>query len=339
MPQSPDPRKQQRRRLIVSIILASVAVHVLAALGAGIWVVARYFAPTPAVFEVKKDLRIPAKEREHRMNMAEFDALTPKPALQDKLASIRPAAFALPDLPKVPFDQMLPMDPAEMVSDQVASLVGAAGAGAGGTGAGGVGGKGGGFSFFGIQSTGRRVLLVFDISTSVMNKAAKAGISPDKLKGETLALIDKFGINTRFGMVQMSQNYQPFQPELLPATDQNKASARAWIAREWVDTGLLPASKKSVVSNPRGLLGVLEFGFQLDPDVVFLISDGSFQWRPEGKIGNIPYKDIRDFLRDDAKKRGRQIPLNLVGFEMKTEDRNEWRRIARGSGGTIRELD
>ena len=124
-------RLQHRRRIILTVALVSVGIHVIAAIVAGIVIVARYLAEPPAEFKVTKDIRIPAEEREHKMNMADFDGMAPKPSFTDKLQSLRPAALALPELPRVPMDQLLPLDPAEILSDQVAALTGPSGAGSG----------------------------------------------------------------------------------------------------------------------------------------------------------------------------------------------------------------
>ena len=87
-----DPQelaKQRRRKIIVSVIVASIVVHFIGAILGGIWIVARYLLPTPATFEVKKEIRIAAEERQHRMNMDEFDALKPKPTFTDKMSTAR----------------------------------------------------------------------------------------------------------------------------------------------------------------------------------------------------------------------------------------------------------
>lgn len=80
------------------------------------------------------------------MNMASLDAIAPKPTFSDKMQSSRPTAFSLPDIPNLPLDQMLPLDPSQLISDQMASLsnVEAMGSGSGtaSAGAGGFGDKG-----------------------------------------------------------------------------------------------------------------------------------------------------------------------------------------------------
>ncbi|MGB7837912.1 MAG: hypothetical protein WBL40_07355, partial [Terrimicrobiaceae bacterium] len=141
-------RLQERRRMILTVVLVSVGVHAIAAIVAGIVIVARYLAEPLAEFKVAKDIRLPAEEREHKMNMAAFDGMAPKPSFTDKLQSLRPAALALPELPRIPIDQLLPLDPAEILTDEVAALTGAGGPGSAiAVGAGGAGGLAGtGFS-------------------------------------------------------------------------------------------------------------------------------------------------------------------------------------------------
>ena len=324
---------KDRRRLIFTIICIVVAIHLLGGLIATVIVVARYLAPPPATFVVKKDIRLPAQERQHRINMAAFDALTPKPSFTDRLLSARPTQFSLPDLPKLPIDQMIPLNPSEIVSDQVTSLVGAAGLGAGGQGGGsGLGGLGSGFSFLGIQSSGRRILLLFDISKSVVSKAAKSGMPITKIKDETLHLIDKLPSTSRFGIIQFSQNYQLFRPELVPANDANRDAVREWVKNEWVETGSLPA-RGNVVRNPEGLLGVLQRAAQLQPDVIFLISDASFQRGLE----NIPWEEIEKTVRDLFLS-ANEVPINFIGFEMKASDKRAIGSIVRKTGGRLREI-
>lgn len=341
--------KKRRRHLLLGILIGVVAIHLAGGIVAGIIVVAKYIFPPPANFEVKKDIRLPAKQREHKMNMAAFDAMTPKPTFNDKMQSLRPSAFALPELPKMPMDQMLPLDPSEIVSDQVSSLVGTSGQGGGGEGAGGSGGIGFGMSFFGIQSTGKRILLLFDVSTSVVNKANKAGIPLSKIKEETSSLIGKLPISARFGIIQFTRNYKPFNTELVPATDQNRAAALEWIETEWVEAGMMAASGK-VVANPRGLVGVLELAAKMQPDVIFLISDASFQWTPPGDDksaqkekttgnygGNIPWKEIEKITRGPLQ--GTEgCKIHFIGFEMKPDDKREFGSIIRKSGGKVREI-
>jgi len=337
-------QKKRLRKLIVTILLVVIGIHVAGLVVAGALVVARYFMSPPAQFEVKRDIRLPAQERQHRMNMAEFDALTPKPSFNDKMASLRPTDFALPDLPQIPMDQMLPLDPSEIVADAVSSLVGAAGVGGGGAGAGGLGGSGTGFSFMGIQANGRRIALLFDVSGSVVNKAEKSGMPMSRIREETIKLIDSLGINTRFGLYQFVRNYKPFREELLPATGPNKEAAVEWINTQWSESGQMSAGRGVISRYPNGLPILLEDVFKQQPDVIFIVSDGSF-WRtlPGSGSGTPPQEkiDYRELRRHiDALQKNLPVPavINFIGFEMRPEEKRELQSIIRANRGRLREI-
>lgn len=325
--------RRRRRRLIVTILLVVVGLHVLGGIVAGALVVARYIFPPPATFEIKKDIRLPAKQREHKMNMAAFDAMTPKPTFNDKLQSLRPAPFALPELPKLPMDQMLPLDPSAIVSDQVSSLVGTAGLGGGGDGAGGLGGTGTGFSFMGIQSSGKNILLMFDISGSVANKAAASGMPISRIKDEAMTLISQLPSTSRFGIILFTQNYKIFREELVPATDVNRQAVKDWLESQWTEAGTLGGG----VTNPKGFVGVAEAAGRLQPDVVFLVSDASFQDRTSGSIQDIPWKSIEEAV-ESSLQGAQPAKLNFIGFQMKSGDKREMQSIVRKTGGKLREI-
>ena len=245
---------------------------------AGVWIVARYLLPTPATFEVKREIRIAAEDRQHRMNMAEFDALAPQPSFQDKLVAARPIEFSLPDLPKMPVDALTVVDPSDIISDQLASLAGAAGSGAG-SGSGGGGGSGSAVNFFGISDTARRVVVVIDVSDTMFDRQPGKF---DAVKAEAAKLVQGLGINTLFNIIIYEGGSVALFPEVQPATDQNKARAAEWITS--VDGG-----SKSNMSYKRTYsrmgTGIYEGGgtrtdtalkqaLGLRPSTVFLISDG-----------------------------------------------------------------
>jgi len=275
------------------------------------------------------------------MNVAKHEAMAPKPTFNDKLISTRPVDFALPDLPQIDMDQILPLDPSELISDQVNSLVGSAALGSGlGQGLSGGGGTGDGMSFFGVKAQGDRILLLFDVSASVVNKAEKAGIPLERIQEETIRMIGTLPISSQFSLIQFTGNYMPFTEELIAATPGNKDSAKQWVTEKWVTSGTMSSASKSVVTNLTGVVGVLERAAAMRPDVVFLISDASFQWRPEGGGGfkNVPYAEIRRAVESLGGGPGGKVPLHFVAFEPKSDDVKEWTRLTRSSGGQFREL-
>jgi hypothetical protein len=52
-------RKQQPRRIIFVIVLASVGIHVAAGISPALSIIARFFAEPAAEFKVTKDIRVP----------------------------------------------------------------------------------------------------------------------------------------------------------------------------------------------------------------------------------------------------------------------------------------
>ena len=331
----------QNKKLILSLVLVSLLVHLIALALFGLWVVAVKFKKPEAAFTLSKTLIIPTQTREHKMNMAAHAAMTPKPSFKDKLLSTRPLKIPLPEMPELDIQEMMPMEmePSELLSSDISGLIGASGVGQGANSAmSGADGMGTGMSFFGVEAQGSRILLIFDVSASVVNKAKKAGISLSRIKEETIRLIDGLPINSRFSLIQFTQNYKMMSDELWVANANNKDKASDWVESEWVTGGSMSGRAKGVVSNDRGLLEVFEKGFAMRPDLVFLISDGSIQYRANGGIETIPYKELNSSLKELQKQLDTPAALNFIGFAMKKDDRREWRKITRRNQGKLKEL-
>lgn len=334
--------KKRRRGLISAVIVGAIAVHVVGLLVAGAIIVARFFSEPKATFEIVKEYRIPAPSREHRMTVARNDSLAPKPTFNDRLVSTRPTAFALPDMPKIDTQQLLPLDPSEIVSDQISSMVGAAGmgtgAGPGGAGSGGMGSIG--LSFMGIKAEGARFALLFDVSGSVVNKANASGMPLSRIKEETISLIGKLPVNARYTLIQFVRNYKPFSNELVAATPPNRDQAMAWIETEWNESGMMAAGGRGVRSgSPNGLPMVLDFVFSLQPDNIFIVSDGSFeQTTPTEQNRKVPYEEFEAQIKSLQERAGKEIPIHILGFQMKPDDKDFWRKVAQRSGGRLREI-
>lgn len=326
----PIDKKARLRRLIWFVVIAVVALHVIAGLIAGALVVARYFMKPEATFEATRDVRMPAKEREQRMNMAEFDSLAPKPSFNDKLQSLKPAKFSLPELPKIPVDEMLPLDPSAIVTDQVSSMIGAAGtgsgAGDGGSGSGGTGGSG--MSFFGIKDSGKSVVIVVDTSNSMFERSRKGVMHHfnfKTIKDQTTQLIDKLSINTRFNVVVYEGGSMAFSNANVPATDANKAAAREWVQ------GLEEDPDVSIGRRSGGGPKLMEGGgtrldtamrqtFKFQPEIIYIITDGEIN-RGGGSYGGNRDNDDRGGNRrndTDANKIGEREMVQIIEDLQKT---------------------
>jgi hypothetical protein len=335
-----DKTKGSRRAIIVSVIMVSVVIHLLVGVAAAVYVVAKYLKPPEATFVAKRMVTIPPKIIDPKLAAAEFAAAAPKPQLDQKIASLRATDFALPDVPMMPVDQLVEFTPSTRISSSVTGLTGSLGDGSGAGGSGG-GGQGDGMSFFGLQSSGRSVLIIFDVSSSVLNKAEKAGVTIDTIRQETLKLIDQLSIHTTFTLFQFVRYYQPFSQTLVAPTEQNKEEAKTWLNNKFRTNGSLPKSISGTMTPPtgqdNGVIFVLQAAFELKPDVIFFISDGSFQ--SEQNRGQVPWDDIDDMMDDYKKEHGTIPQLNFVGFEMKSDDRKEMKKIVRNTDGQLKQME
>jgi len=177
---------------------------------------------------------------------------------------------------------------------------------------------------------------MFDVSSSVLSKAERNHVPFSEIKRKTNELIAGFSVNTRFNLVQFTRNYMVFEDALIVANDSNKKKATVWVEKKWTTKGTLSAKRKGVTRNPDGLLVVLECVYKMEPDAIFLISDGSFS-RARG--GDIEPAEIAKVIRQFERERGLKIPLHFIGFEVEREMRRGLRRIVRRTGGSFRELD
>lgn len=334
--------RKSARKAIGGAMLVSILVHVAIAIVGGIWIVATYYKkeepkfvspPPPAI-------KIPPQTREHRMNLAAHKALAAKPTFKARLVSLRPTEFALPDAPKVNIENMLTPDPSAIASQIVTGLAGAAGSGTG-FGQGGAGGKGIGtaINFMGIDAEGERIILIFDVSRSVVNKANSSGVPLARIKEETITLIEKLPVDSRFNIIQFVRNYKPFQQELVPATAPNRELAKKWIEEEWSESGMMSARGAGVISpKPNGLLPVLRFAYKQNPDTIFLVSDGSFQ-STGGPNVTITEDEFDELFKELNSAPAGKIPLYFIGFQMRDDDEKYWSRKARRQGGKMRAIN
>jgi len=349
-----DPQeaaRMRRRKVIVSVIVASIALHFIGAILAGIWIVARYLLPTPATFEVKKEIRIAAEERQHRMNMDQFDALKPKPTFQDKMSTARPTEFSLPDLPAMPLDALATVDPSDIVSDQLDSLVGAAGAGAG-TRTGG-GGRGSAVSFFGISDMATRVIIVVDVSDTMFDR------QPGKfeaVKAEAAKLIEALGINTLFNVVIYEGGSVAMFPDPQPATESNKKKAGEWIAK--VNGG---REKNISYKNTYSKIGTglyegggtrtdtaLKQALSMRPSTIFLISDGEMSRNLETsrefgfENSKIDERELLGMVKDLQGKLDEPARIHVIHFlttRARKDEEDLLKSLARRNDGRFRQVE
>lgn len=339
-------------------LAVSVLLHAAMILLAVLWVVKRIFlAPEETVFEPPaKRVHLPAQIREQRMSVARHDAMAPRPSYSQRVAASVPSAGAVrvPQMPEMNLSKMLPLDPSELVSDQISGLIGAAGYGRGtgrGLSGGGGTGSGTGMAFFDIREAARSVAILIDVSQSMFSRTGDYDPSTRKLlrtgrdqafqvvRDEAIRLIDSLGPDTRFGIIRWSGSARSWKPELMRATDANKADARAHIQNE-VDANSAPPTG----GRPGGTRHdyALEELLRLNPETAFMLTDGNAT-RSTGRGGMepIPAAEILAIL-DEQARHSESLPRINVIYYVTGADRKEeedlLRDIARRTKGKFRKV-
>ena len=338
-----DPRK-----LWVTVLLASLAVHGIAAVLAGTWIIVkRLVAPAepPPAIQALKPPKPPPPINEQRLRAAAFDGALAKASLPALLQSSRTALLSLPTLPKIPLPEIPPLQSgslskAALAASAASCMASADGAGGGsGVGGGGIGGSGNTISFLGIQTQAKRIVLMYDVSKTVAAAAEKAGMPMERIREETARLISEMGANTRFGIVEFARNYAFFKPELLPSSTTNRTAALAWLEQHFATTGTLPRSIPGLVSGSPGFLAALEVVFKMQPDSIFIISDANMQrGTGSGSAATIPIQEIGTTLFRLQSELPRKAKIFFIGVGVTKETEREVRRLLGDSGGVYSEL-
>ena len=187
-----------------------------------------------------------------------------------------------------------------------------------------------------MQDSGRRIGIVVNTSASVVRKARNQGVSIDKIHDEVVSLIDSLDSGTLFGIVQFSQGARRFAPYLASSITRNKEAATLWVLDE------LRGNPKVNDESLLGHEGGLKLAVDMEPDLIFLVTDGVLNKRVKA-AGSHKYPEIScDVLigsidRDLRRLRAR-MRINVIGFELKDEDRHGLERLTRRFGGTVREF-
>jgi hypothetical protein len=283
-------------------------------------------------FSAGRTVYLPQKELEHRVALSEFQNAAAQPLLLEKLVT---AALLPPDLPALPTVARVDedrLDAADALAQDAQALLAQSGL------AGAVGGLRSARStaaFFGIEDSGERVAILVNTSVSVRNKAQRRGVEWSHLQSEVVRLVDGLQAGTQFCIVQFSQGVRTFPEHMAPATASNRAATRAWIER-------------SLKGNPPvepgqtwyGHEAAFESAMRLQPDLVFLVTDGVLDRREErgGRTVYplVPYEEFAASLRAFAKQSGRSFRVHVVGFEMDGATAAAMRRLASDYGGQVR---
>ncbi len=164
-----------------------------------------------------------------------------------------------------------------------------------------------GIEFFGARAVGNSIAFVVDISGSMGSSTTASGISNFELmKQELMRSVNSLEPNQTFTVVCYNDQAHSRQDlTIANATDESKEKLRNWLSQLSADGGTEPVSGMKVA-------------LKTSPDIVFLLSDGEFDW---------------DCVRNIQSLNGKNCMINTVSMGM---DARTLQQIATDSGGQFR---
>ena len=182
--------------------------------------------------------------------------------------------------------------------------------------------------YFGTIASGDRFVYVLDRSTSMDATTGKHNTSRfDRARAELLRSVEQLDQDQSFYVVLFSSGMQRMfdddtaVPEMLRATQDNKARLRKWMLSVGTAGGTEPAE-------------AIRFALSLRPSAVFMLSDGEFNGTPVAGNGNMFQADpkIAKLLGRD---RHGSTPIHTFAYE-DPRSRGNMEALASATGGRYR---
>lgn len=267
VPENSRTRKKSRWLSLVQAVLVITFILLSARF---VTVLVTSFREEP-VFTAPKTIYLPQRELEHQMAVAEFQNAAATPTAIPAL-STESLLATMPALPQVPSVDFKPVENEALVSESDAlfgesGLMGALGQ---------LSSQTSSVSFLGIEEEAARFVIVVDVSQSVVQAVQASGMEFDVIRVEAEKLINRLNANTLFNFVLHSRQFITYQSSLVPATVSNKEAAIEWLRRYFNDSGSSPPGARRGEGGTNGLLPIIETTFDMQPDVIFLVSNGGY---------------------------------------------------------------
>ena len=304
------------------------------------------------VFSAPKTIYLPQRELEHQMAVSEFQNAAATPATIPALSTESLLANA-PSLPAIPDVEFTPVENEAMVSDSNAlfgqsGLMGALRA---------LSSQTSSVSFLGITEEAARFVIVVDVSRSVVDAVKAANFKFDVIREEAERIIKELNANTQFGFILHARGYISIQNNLILATVNNKELAIDWLRTNFNDTGNSPNNSQYGDGDTNGLIPILGAAFKMQPDVIFLVSNGGYFTNNNkdnsardltNNFGRpVEIGETLRYIRECQKNQQSDVRIHAIHFEdprayLENRDSrigSDMRRIATANRGKYRKIN
>ncbi|MDA1015141.1 MAG: VWA domain-containing protein [Planctomycetota bacterium] len=233
--------------------------------------------PELPVLEVTDDFKAVPTESTHELNAGGQSIATPYSAAvarTDLKLPVTQQSLVSPDAASQPWSDV---DVSRKV-DILGSAVGSIATSGDGTGNGAGQGDGAG-AFFGLPAIGKRFVFVLDCSDSMNHPHDSEAKSRFKrMKIELVNSVATMNPEMQFFIVFFNDTAIPMPASgLAQATDASKQNYLTW------------ASKVKAIGNTEPV-SAIQLAMNLNPDVIYFLTDGSFEYRIEQELLKLPAK-------------------------------------------------
>lgn len=341
--ESPPPVVRKAvRRFSAPVLLAVLGFHLLLGGVATVWIVSKYSASRKLTFQAGPKSPNPSERAlEHRVQLQnKMKTLSAPPTVPRRVLTTGASKVVLPPLPEI----NLPNESAPTVMS--AGGHGAAfGTAVGSSLGGGGGGNGAPINFFGIKDLSNSVVIMIDVSDSMFTRTGDAkgrklvrhgkAEAFQTVRDEAIKLVQSLAPQTRFDVVRWAGSARAWQPQLVAATEENKAAAVAHIQNEidFKTAGPQPGKPGGTRHDY-----ALELAFSLKPETIYMLTDGNATAYQEDthKLKEISANDLYKVAETGQKtlpKKARLHTIYYLNAKEKNEERQMLQQLASRNGG------
>jgi hypothetical protein len=325
-----------QRKRAMNAVLVSLGIHILLIVAAVSLTIMIIAPKKKMMFEGKKSPSLPARKLEHAIRVKQMKKQTRKPQILQRLVTEAPSKVALPEMPEMKTPDIKNMRDTPLMNSRAGSI-GGLGGGGGGAGRGLTGGMGySDTKFFGENIRTRAITICMDISPSMISK----GVTQDVLN-ESMAMLEKMNVGTKFNIIVFVDGALPFAPQMVYATQENKANALAWLKQ--------PFNGRQQ-GNLRGYSGstphkAIYMAVEMGSDTVFVLSDDPPYLRKGSHESGVEIPghmdEIKTFVGNIESNTGKSVRFYPILYKPYESDRGKqakeyYKSIARKTGGKCR---
>ena len=343
----------QRRWLWGSIVF-----HILLGIVATIWIVKNETTTRKKFMKPGGAAEAARQGSEHKISLGRKQSTMSAPEQAKRVTTNSAfASVALPEMPE------MPTTTTDVFANRAIGVGGAGNAfGATGTPGGGGGGGGSGINFFGLRMRAKSIVIVVDVSDSmVISPALPAAVPgqppPQKivkdartysaLEREVARVIAQLDPAITFGIVCFAGDVQPYKPGLVVANDLERNNAIKFVRqrspalnivgeRKNADreaAGFKPNNSGKTVTNfnhgGTRTGAALDFAFSMSPDAICLVSDG------------VPTDGMADVILKKVKDKQNELPrpavVSVIAY-LADSGQKFMRDLAEQNQGTFKEI-